>query len=46
MMIYVVFIFAQPFRGQLPLQPDAFAHSLEVYASVDRALALPPPAPR
>jgi hypothetical protein len=46
MMIYVVFIFAQPFRGQLPLEPDAFRHSLEVYDSVDRTLGLPAPGRR
>jgi hypothetical protein len=39
MLIFVVFIMEQPFRGLLPLQPDAFAHSLQVYDSVDRNLA-------
>jgi hypothetical protein len=42
MLIYVVFIFSQPFRGLLPLPPDAFAHSLQVYDSVDRAVAASP----
>jgi hypothetical protein len=38
-LIYVVFIFSSPFGGMAPLQPDKFAHSLEVYGSVDRMLA-------
>ncbi len=41
MLIYVVFIFEQPFRGLLPLQPEAFTHSLEVYESVDRMIVAP-----
>jgi hypothetical protein len=36
MLVFVMFIFAQPFRGLLPLQPEPFAHSLNVYDSVDR----------
>jgi len=36
MFLYVIYIFGQPFRGPVPLGPDAFAHSLEVYDSVDR----------
>jgi hypothetical protein len=56
MLIYVMVVFAQPFRGLLPLQPDPFVHSMEVYDSVDRTppyepakvAARPPPieAPR
>jgi hypothetical protein len=42
MLICVIFVFEQPFRGLLPMQPDAFAHSLEVYDSVDRMIAAPP----
>jgi hypothetical protein len=42
MLIYVVFLFQQPFRGLLPLPPDAFAHSLQVYDSVDRIISVPP----
>ena len=44
MFIYVVYIFEQPFRSVLPLQPDAFVHSLNVYDSVDRAIGALPPA--
>src|SRR5262249_2248481 len=39
MMLFVVYIFDQPFRGVLPLKPEAFVHSLDVYNSVDRAIA-------
>jgi hypothetical protein len=45
MLVYVIFILEQPFRGELPLQPDAFVHSLEVYNSVDRTLRSPGPGP-
>jgi hypothetical protein len=41
MLICVIFVFEQPFRGLLPMQPDAFAHSVEVYDSVDRMIAAP-----
>ncbi len=41
MLIYVVFIFEQPFRGLLSLPPDAFTHSIQVYDSVDRMIAAP-----
>jgi hypothetical protein len=37
MMIFVIYVFEQPFRGLLPLGSEAFAHSLEVYDSVDRS---------
>lgn len=46
MMIYVVYIFQQPFRSVLPLTPEAFVHSLDVYDSVDRAIASGAPAAR
>jgi hypothetical protein len=36
--ICVVFIFERPFGGLLPLHPDAFAHSAEVFDVVDRQL--------
>ena len=36
-LLSVVFIFDRPFAGLMPLQPDAFVHSLAVYDSVDRA---------
>ena len=36
-LLSVVFILDRPFGGLLPLQPDAFVHSLGVYDSVDRA---------
>jgi hypothetical protein len=36
-LLSVVFILDRPFGGLMPLQPDAFAHSLGVYDSVDRA---------
>ncbi len=36
MLIYVTWILEQPYRGLLPLGPDPFVHSLEVYDSVDR----------
>jgi Protein of unknown function (DUF4239) len=35
----VVFILDRPFGGLMPLQPDAFVHSLGVYDSVDRFAA-------
>jgi hypothetical protein len=39
MLLCVVFILERPFGGLLPLRPDPFVHSLEVYDSVDRAVA-------
>jgi hypothetical protein len=36
MMIFVIYVFEEPFRGLLPLGPEAFSHSLSVYDSVDR----------
>jgi hypothetical protein len=36
MLLLVVWIFAKPFGGPLPLGPEAFAHSLLVYDWVDR----------
>jgi hypothetical protein len=44
MFVYVVYVFGQPFRSVLPLQPDAFVHSLDVYKSVDQAIAVQVPA--
>jgi hypothetical protein len=38
-LLCIVFMMEQPFGGLLPLQPDAFAHSLEVYESVDQTVA-------
>ena len=35
-LLCVVFILERPLGGLMPLQPDAFAHSLQVYDSVDR----------
>jgi hypothetical protein len=46
MLIYVVFVLQQPFRGLLPLHPDAFTYSFQVYDSVDRMIASPPGATR
>jgi hypothetical protein len=37
-LLHVISLFAKPFGGLMPLKPDAFAHSLEVYDSVDRTL--------
>jgi hypothetical protein len=39
MLIFVVYIFGKPFSGLAPLRPDAFEHSLQVYDSVDKAIA-------
>jgi hypothetical protein len=36
-LLSVVFILDRPFGGLMPLQPDAFVHSLGVYDSVDRS---------
>ncbi len=36
MLLSVIFILERPFGGLPPLQPDAFAHSMQVYDSVDR----------
>jgi hypothetical protein len=36
MLIYVVYIFEQPFQGLLPLTADPFVHSIPIYDSVDR----------
>jgi hypothetical protein len=36
MLLFVIFIFEKPFGGLMPMQPDAFTHSLQVYDSVDR----------
>jgi hypothetical protein len=43
MFVYVVYVFGQPFRSVLPLQPDAFVHSLDVFNSVDRVIGVPSP---
>ena len=37
-LLHVISLFAKPFGGLMPLKPDAFAHSLAVYDSVDRTL--------
>ena len=37
-LLSVIFILDRPFGGLMPLQPDAFAHSLAVYDSVDRSV--------
>jgi Ni/Fe-hydrogenase subunit HybB-like protein len=37
-LLYVISLFAKPFGGLLPLGPDDFAHAVDVYDSVDRAL--------
>jgi hypothetical protein len=39
-LLCVVFILERPFGGLMPLQPDAFAHSLQVYDSVDRTTSM------
>jgi hypothetical protein len=36
--ICVIYIFERPFGGVLPLHPDAFSHSVEVYDAVDRGV--------
>jgi Protein of unknown function (DUF4239) len=36
MLLAVVWIFSSPFAGPMPLSPDVFRHSIEVYDSVDR----------
>lgn len=36
-LLSVVFILDRPFGGLMPLQPEAFVHSLGVYDSVDRS---------
>ena len=36
-LLSVIFILDRPFGGLMPLQPDAFVHSLGVYDSVDRS---------
>jgi hypothetical protein len=36
--LYVISLFANPFSGLTPLQPDAFEHCMDVFSSVDRAL--------
>jgi hypothetical protein len=43
MLLYVIFIFEKPFGGLMPLAPEAFEHSLQVYDSVDRAMLAPRP---
>jgi hypothetical protein len=36
MLIYVTWVLEQPFRGLMPLGPEAFVHSVDVFNSVDR----------
>ncbi|HSZ50470.1 MAG TPA: hypothetical protein VK801_02770 [Caulobacteraceae bacterium] len=36
-LLSVIFILDRPFGGLMPLQPDAFVHSLAIYDSVDRS---------